>query len=237
MFSVIVPGRPCITDGAVVDSQPNGQPTKLAFTFPSRPAFDEIAVFFLPGTVLPPDTAAAIYIQFPDAAPTSNGPEFRFIGALANEKPSSIFKVGPAHPATDTPQLGSQDPDSMLDDGSGASAATNGGMVTLGISIEPVQTVAPQLAALEAQSASMGASTDVVLQSPRQRQQKAISTKVLAQRIIGNAFNFLASFASSDPSHRGEEVIPLKSFRDWWSKFERKVELDPSFLEREEPNV
>ncbi|KAI7114770.1 hypothetical protein KC352_g34547, partial [Hortaea werneckii] len=50
--------------------------------------------------------------------------------------------------------------------------------------------------------------------------------KVMAQRIIGNAFNFLASF--------GSETVPLKAFQDWWTKFEKKVELDPSFLEREE---
>lgn len=52
------------------------------------------------------------------------------------------------------------------------------------------------------------------------------TTKVLAQRIIGNAFNFLASF--------GSDTVPLKAFQDWWTKFEKKVELDPSFLERED---
>jgi hypothetical protein len=48
---------------------------------------------------------------------------------------------------------------------------------------------------------------------------------VLAQRIIGNAFNFLASF--------GSDTVPLKAFEEWWKKFERKIEADPSFLERE----
>jgi len=51
-----------------------------------------------------------------------------------------------------------------------------------------------------------------------------VGTKVLAQRIIANAFNFLASF--------GSDVIPLKAFEEWWKKFERKVEMDPTFLER-----
>ena len=53
-----------------------------------------------------------------------------------------------------------------------------------------------------------------------------MTTKVLAQRIIGDAFNFLASFGSNE--------IPLKAFQNWWMKFEKKVELDPSFLERED---
>ncbi|OJJ50851.1 hypothetical protein ASPZODRAFT_54924 [Penicilliopsis zonata CBS 506.65] len=219
MFSVIIPGRPCLTDIVAVDGQP-GQPTKFAFTFPFSPSFSDVVVFFLPGTVLPQDTAAAIYIQIPESNPSPNGPEFRFLGALANDKPSAIFKARQAETNL-----------------SGGSAQVTG-MVTLGISIEPIQTVAPQVAALEAQSSiSQSSSTALVRQSPQERQQKAISTKVLAQRIIGNAFNFLASFASSDPSNKGQEVVPLKSFQDWWSKFERRVQMDPGFLEREESNI
>ncbi|KAL4979541.1 hypothetical protein BDW66DRAFT_104058 [Aspergillus desertorum] len=215
MFSVIIPGRPCLTDIVAVDAQPNGQATKFAFNFPLLPSFSELVVFFLPGTVLPQDTAAAIYIQFP-------GSEFRFVGALANEKPSSIIRVSP--PVRTEAQNGEQ----MLNAG-------NNAMVTLGISIEPVQVIAPQLAQLEATCGSNGGtSTDLIKQTP---QQKGITTKVLAQRIVGNAFNFLASFASSDPSNRGQEVVPLKAFHDWWTKFERRVNADPTFLEREDPGA
>jgi hypothetical protein len=57
------------------------------------------------------------------------------------------------------------------------------------------------------------------------------STKLLAQRIIKDAFNFLASFAGG---RSGQEVVPLKSFQDWWTKFERRIENDPGFLERDE---
>jgi hypothetical protein len=57
-----------------------------------------------------------------------------------------------------------------------------------------------------------------------------VPTKVLAQRIIANAFNFLASFSSGGPT--GRETVPLKSFQEWWKKFEGKIERDPSFLER-----
>jgi hypothetical protein len=55
---------------------------------------------------------------------------------------------------------------------------------------------------------------------------------VLAQKIIKNAFNFLASFAGNGPG--GSEVVPLKSFQDWWAKFEKRIERDPGFLERDE---
>ncbi|KAL4872557.1 hypothetical protein BDV12DRAFT_161774 [Aspergillus spectabilis] len=232
MFSIIIPGRPCLTDIIAVDTQPNGQATKFAFNFPLLPDFTELVVFFLPGTVLPQDTAAAIYIQYP-------GSEFRFIGALANENPSTVIRVRGA--GRGDAQAQAQDEDEMLDYGTNANTNNSaGGMVTLGISIEPVQVVAPQVASLEAEKSSTnnstgggaGTSTDLVRQTP---QQKGISTKLLAQRIIGNAFNFLASFAAGDSSGRGAEVVPLKAFQDWWTKFERRVNLDPTFLEREDP--
>ncbi|KAJ5636264.1 uncharacterized protein N7484_009577 [Penicillium longicatenatum] len=216
MFSVVIPGRPCQTDIVAIDPQPNGQATKFAFTIPLSPSFNEIVIFFLPGTVLPPDTGAAIYAQLPD--PTTGSPmDFRFIGALANEKPSGIFKVEPST-TSKNPNARSEDEeeDEMLDEGATANA-----VMTLGISIEPAQNIAPQLAALENESAVGSA-------------QKQLSTKVLAQRIIGSAFNFLASFAESD---KGRDVVPLKSFRDWWTKFERRIEVDPSFLEKEDPNA
>lgn len=240
MFSVVIPGKPCLTDIVALDGQPSGQATKFAFSFPFEQSLSDIVVFFLPGTVLPPDTAVAIYIQMPDPNAGPNGPQFRFIGALANEKPSGIFKVrqNSSQPSTEPRRSEAEEEDEMLDEGTSniAGGATANGTVTLGISIEPAQAVAPQLAELEAQKAKAAQSTDLVRQPPEQRQRK-VSTKVLAQRIIGNAFKFLASFASSDSSSKGQEVVPLKSFQDWWNKFERRVEMDPGFLEKEDPNA
>lgn len=236
MFSVVVPGRPCLTDIVAVDSQPNGQATKFAFTIPLNPSFKDLVVFLLPGTVLPPNTGAAIYIQLPDPT-TGNPTDFRFIGALANEKPSGIFKIQPPSQSPNgQTRSEAEEEDEMLDEGSSNSAASLNGVATLGISIEPVHTIAPQLSALESEMAQAGPSGPSNENSEQQRQ-KQISTKMLAQRIIGSAFNFLASFAESDPARKGHEVVPLKSFRDWWTKFERRIDMDPGFLEREDPNA
>ncbi|KAJ5312387.1 hypothetical protein PENANT_c027G11647 [Penicillium antarcticum] len=233
MFSVVIPGRPCLTDIVAVDSQPNGQATKFAFTIPLSPTFSELVVFLLPGTILPPNTGAAIYAQLPD--PTTGQPtDFRFIGALANEKPSGIFTVRPPNPVG-TGRTEAEEEDDMLDEG-GSNGA--GGVLTLGISIEEVQAIAPQLAALETEIASAasgsGSSSTAMVMQGSGSAQRQISTKVLAQRIIGSAFNFLASFAESD---KGQDVVPLKSFRDWWAKFERRIDVDPTFLERQDPNA
>ncbi|KAK4900105.1 hypothetical protein LTR27_002868 [Elasticomyces elasticus] len=182
MFGLIISGRP-------VDAAPQAiSETQYAFQVHPAPAFNHIVVFLLPGTQLPPGTAASVYVKIPPSQ------EFRLLGGIGTGKESAIFKV------------------------SGGAAAT--GDIVVGISIEPAEQVEAQLANLKSGQQSSGAMVvaGAANGSPA-------TTKVLAQRIIGNAFNFLASF--------GSDVVPLKAFQDWWLKFEKKVELDPSFLERE----
>jgi hypothetical protein len=95
-----------------------------------------------------------------------------------------------------------------------------GGEVNLGISVEPAQNIQAQMEQLHQHP------------TPNTVTKRPPDTRLLAQRIIKNAFNFLSSFAGNTAN--GIEVIPLKSFQDWWSKFERRVQNDPGFLEREE---
>ena len=98
-------------------------------------------------------------------------------------------------------------------------AEDTGGEINLGISIESAELV----------SAQMGA-------APKAESQQLVvpgrkpDTLLLAQRIIKNAFNFLASFSGN--VNGGVEVVPLKAFEEWWRKFEGRVRSDPGFLER-----
>ncbi|KAI9787182.1 MAG: hypothetical protein M1839_003417 [Geoglossum umbratile] len=213
MFGAICAGRPVQTNLTTYSA------TQFAFTIPTQPIFHHIVVFLLPDNVLPPGTAAAVYLQLP------NEPGFSLLGAISNEKPSAIFRIN--DPIAATP---SQDEDAMVDELVPAPILPTGaGDITLGISIEPAVEVSQQLALLK--------STQI--QSPVQPTPstalaaRPLPTKLLAQRIIRNAFNFLASFAGGSG---GNEVIPLRSFQDWWVKFEKKIELDPGFLERDDDN-
>lgn len=204
MFSAILPGRPCLTNLTTVSQN------QFAFTFPSAPHFSHIVVFILPGNVLPPGVEAAVYLQLPGSQ------HFKLLGAIGNEKQSAIFRVNLPNTA---PNGGGEI--AMIEDTPSINNDAPTGNVTLGISVEPAANFQSQLAALEAEQAT--ASSALVKRPP--------STKVLAQRIIRNAFNFLASFAGGPG---GNEVVPLKSFQDWWAKFERRIENDPGFLERDE---
>lgn len=113
-----------------------------------------------------------------------------------------------------------------MDAGESALAAEEDGEVILGISVEPLESVQAQLAALQPSEGPSGGGGGALV-----KHTAPLSTAVLARRIIRNAFNFLSSFASGSSSG---DVIPLKAFQDWWTKFEKKIEYDPTFLERDE---
>ncbi|KIV93798.1 hypothetical protein PV10_04987 [Exophiala mesophila] len=185
MFGAFVPTRPLIPELTTVS------PNQFAISIPTQPPFHNVGVFLHPNQQLPPDTAAGVYMQLPGEQ------GFKFLGAIANEKPSALFKVNISD---------NQAP----------------GEINLGISVEPVQNIQALLAELK--QSSQGSSSTAVTKRPP-------DTRVLAQRIIQNAYNFTSSFAGNLAN--GVEVIPLKSFQEWWAKFERRVQNDPSFLERE----
>lgn len=197
MFSLVPAGRPVQTNIQQLSE------TQFAFEVPSQPHFSHITVFLNPGVVIPDGAAVGIYIQLPGAA------GFKFLGGLANEKPSAVYKIN-------------------LSNASGSADS-----IKVGISLEPTANIASQLQQLEAQkqqqgsgSAANGTSTALVRAG-----QAPPSTLVLAQRIIKNAYDFTASFAQNIG---GVEAVPLKSFQDWWTKFEHKIKVDPGFLERDQ---
>ncbi|KAH8602121.1 hypothetical protein B0O99DRAFT_605669 [Bisporella sp. PMI_857] len=196
LFGLIPTGLPPILQPT---SQPT--PTSLLFTIPSLPGrtYSHIVVFLLPGAALPPDTAAAVYIQLPPSSATPGA--FKFLGGIGPGKESAIFKI---------------------------SGFNTSGDVSIGVSIEPAATVGEQMAALQQQPKEH---TEQALVLAGKGGRGTPDTTILAQRIIKNAFNFLASFSGNLAN--GVEVVPLKAFEEWWRKFEGRVRNDPGFLERD----
>ncbi|KAK1498048.1 uncharacterized protein CCOS01_15585 [Colletotrichum costaricense] len=197
LFGIVPAGQPLLTD-------PTSAPSETSFLYSisaARP-FSHITVMLLPGIVLPPDTAAAIYFATAAdvAAATATGqtPNFKFLGGIGSGKESATFKLN------------------------AGSNANNGGdpSVMIGVSVEPAESVFSRIQEISANKASSSSNAS-----------SQPSTQLLAQNIIKNAFNFLASF-SGTAGPGGVEVVPLKAFEEWWKKFESRVRSDPSFLER-----
>jgi hypothetical protein len=215
MFGIIVSGRPVLTAYEKISD------TQIKFSIPSQPLFHHIVVFTLPGMSLPADAAAAVYIQIPP----SN--EFKLLGALSNDKQSAIFKIRTTNVGAAMHGIGAVDEDMMTDSADGQPSTSDA--ITLGISLEPIAQVEANIAAMKAAQGGISTGQELVRTPGSGAVKGPISTKILAQKIIANAFNFLASFSSGGSN----DVVPLKSFEEWWKKFEKKIDLDPGFLERE----
>ncbi|KAK0672669.1 hypothetical protein QBC41DRAFT_13247 [Cercophora samala] len=209
LFGLVPAGQPVITTPTTIHS-----PTSFIYSIPPSPTpkpFSHIVVFLLPGITLPPGHAASIHLLTPPTNPQSN-PEFdiTFLGALGHGKASAIFKL---------------------------SNDTSKG-VGIGILIEPEAAVGikmqqlseKQSKALVPAGAGVGAAAGVG-DGNNGAAGGTATTLQLAQRIIGNAFNFLSSY--SGRTQNGEEVVPIKAFEQWWRKFEGRVRADPAFLERD----
>ena len=181
-FGLILPSRPVLTEPQSIS------PTQFAFTFPATPQFSHVVIFILPGFTLPDGALAGVYIHLPGS---SAG--FRLLGALGNDKQSAMFQVkssrGPSRAESENAI-----PGGAISAGSAIGSAASD--VTVGISIEQATTLAVQLEA-DQTSQSAHESTAVVPAKSVQSGHWLTTTKLLAQRIIKNAFNFLASFAGS----------------------------------------
>ncbi|PHH72370.1 hypothetical protein CDD82_6020 [Ophiocordyceps australis] len=141
--------------------------------------------------------------------------------ALPNGTAASIYLSSVARNASNFIFLGAIGPgkeSAIFKLGSDWDATASGGLL-LGITVENAESAALRVQEL---AASKTAPT-----LPRQP-----STTVLAERIIQNAFNFLASF-SGTIGPGGTEVVPLKAFEEWWKKFQSRIRSDPSFLEQQ----
>jgi hypothetical protein len=174
--------------------------------------------------------------------PSGNGPQFKFLGGIGPGKESAIFKVsGLAGNSSINGGVGGVNGEVDMDaPENGTGNASGGGEIILGISLESAESVSSQMAALQssqfATSPNSNSHSQALVLSGRSGGvgggEKKVDTVVLAQRIIKNAFNFLASF-SGNVGGSGVEVVPLKAFEEWWRKFEGRVRSDPGFLERD----
>ncbi|OIW32440.1 hypothetical protein CONLIGDRAFT_270012 [Coniochaeta ligniaria NRRL 30616] len=219
LFGLVPAGQPVITAPTETPSPTSFLYAIPAATAPGAKPFSHLVVFLLPGVALPPDCAAAIYLVTPTTQEGGAALSTKFLGGIGPGKESAIFNISGA---------------------ASTSSPTNNNNVVIGVSLEPAASVAAQMqekstaaAAAAAATATSPSSSALVPASgpgrPAGGQQP--STLVLAQRIIKDAFNYLASFSEK----AGQvEVVPLKAFEEWWRKFEGRVRTDPGFLERQE---
>lgn len=205
MFGYICGGRPIETNINQIE------PTKFVFTIPDAAKINHIAIFMIPGAQLPENLAAAVYAQLPGKE------EFQFLGSLTQAKQSAIFKLNMGGASSLT-----NDVDAMMDEEDQASPEGSS-VITFGISIEAIDVVNNYMAAQRLTASK----TRKVLPSSTQPQNAPTAPgdiSKLAGKIVSNAYNYLASFV--DPQGK----VPIKSFEEWWNKFQSKLTADPNYL-------
>ncbi|QPG75368.1 hypothetical protein FOA43_002721 [Brettanomyces nanus] len=212
-----------------------------------------LSIFLLPNIQFDPSFVALIYYQFQvngrDAsAPPFVSTEFKLLGGLTAQKQSAIFKINPGNigsidvASSVMPSEGDIDMDGS-GEGTGGTGGTGTGTGTegtsasiiLGISIEPNDTALPQLEQLKlsgATNAAYNSQSLVTVNSPANAALAASKDLTQSQvlefsnKIIGNAYNFLSSFADSN------NKVSMNKFNDWWNRFKSRMSSDPGYLKR-----
>lgn len=199
--------------------------TKFVINIPNASNISYITIFILPNSPFVDNNfTALIYFQLPQeagAGTTSTGaPEFKLLGGINPSRPSAIYKISNIHPTTKRSddgmdlEMGGGDPIDLSDSVS----------INIGISIEPT----PQAEQTILQSKQNSNPSNNALVATSRPQKSAANTPdttaKLANKIVGHAYNYLASFI--DPQGK----VPIKAFDNWWDKFKAKLQNNPNFL-------
>lgn len=157
-------------------------------------------MIFLTGAVpLPDDFGAAIYIGWPGLETT-----WQYLGFVANQKPSAIFKLGRTRPR-----------ESVATPFGGAMFIPHAGAAQIGISLEPLQ----QIIQMTPVSHSIPSLHD--------------SFGLLAGKMLEHFSEFAASFSVTQSQMvpmPNEAFIPVSVLNQWAVRFEKRLREDPGFL-------
>ncbi|VEU23517.1 DEKNAAC104480 [Brettanomyces naardenensis] len=205
-----------------------------------------LSIFMLPNVAFDPYYTALIYYQFQvNSAGEGGNPlfstEFKLLGGLSTQKQSAIFKINPGSfgadngkvlQQTQTMSEGDIDMGSEMED---VNQQQRTASIILGISVEPNSTAIPileqqrnlatnsqSLVPSRANTPAPGAS-DALAASKDLTQSQVLE---FSNKIIGNAYNFLSSFANSSG------MVSMSKFNDWWNKFKSRMASDPAYLRK-----
>ncbi|KAK6453748.1 uncharacterized protein RJT20DRAFT_62986 [Scheffersomyces xylosifermentans] len=207
MFGAVCSGRP-------VQLATQMDTSKYVITIPNASHVSYITIFLLPNSdFVDINYTALVYFQLP------NSEEYKLLGGLNPAKPSAIYKLNNNSPTAKRNEF--DDIDMSIDDV--AANTTDSTVINIGISIETTAQ-AEFLISQEREKSKITAQsitkpiTPTIPKTPN-------DTAVLANKIVGHAYNHLSSFLDSAGK------VPIKAFDTWWEKFKVKLNTNPNFLD------
>lgn len=202
MFAILVSGRLVQTNYTLVAEN------RFLFTIPEADTINHIAVFMTGTTPFPEGTGGMVYFNWPEPDRPS---DWKLLGVLANEKPSSIYKISNLKTTSaDTLANGAACTAVAFYNPFGQQPICHNAQI--GISIEPI---------------------DVVNQHLAHKSEESVSNFVtFCQKMVTNFVNFVSSFSVSQSNmvpNPNETFIPSSAVQNWYQSFERKLALNPNF--------
>ncbi|KAL0071193.1 hypothetical protein AAF712_001758 [Marasmius tenuissimus] len=203
MFGCCVAGRLLQTNIQQVDE------THALFEMPNASTINHVCVFLLGTTPFPDGYGATVHFHWP-------GKGFQLLGMLSNEKPSAIFRLrGTFSSSTNYAAFDAMDTSSQTPSSSSDVTAM------LGISIEPLHQIQPQIDTLH--------SAVTTVAKPSLAQNPAL----FAERIVKHLFNYITSYSGGPAG--SQTMVPISLVAKWYENFTTKLKTaGTGFLEREE---
>lgn len=247
MFGLVCSGRP-VQMAEQVDN------LKFVFNVPNATNISHVSLFLLPNTPFDANYAALIYFKLPESEIpqiqeiTNNGDDFKLLGMISTEKPSAIFKIknkkvnNKNDINNNTRNI--DDDDMMIDGGNNINQMNEAvgqldinekDTLTIGISIEPLMQANQILKEYtnlrstnnEPLLLQNGGNDDNTIAAGAVDLLSKEKLAVLANRIVGNAYNYLSGFVDNN------NKVSMKVLDGWWEKFKQRIQNDPRFLENE----
>ena len=196
LLGFVVPGGPVRTDFVPADA--SGTKYTLTLRTPGDlplplTTVSEVVCFLLPNALLSPQQGILVYCQVSSPAGNGEATGFELLGAITHERPSAIFRTS-----------WSQN-DLLLSQHQIISP-----VVTLGISIEPLETI---------QNIDSGRNDNRLH---------------VAQKIAMDLFQFMQSFDTGAAVVGNMMTVPANIFDRWIKRFEERFRRDPNFYMKNE---
>ena len=209
MFGCLAAGRLVQTNLQQVDAN------KYVFVLPDAKSIHHVVVFLTGAQAFQPGLAATVHFGWPGADGVIG---WQYLGFLANDKPSAVFKVSAYKAAI------ALEESTMVD---GAIAAH------IGIAIETVATVqrAAELAAAANAQSLIKRSAAQDADGPAAAAAAAAIARdpsAMVRRIVDHFYNYIVSYL------RGPESEALaRLVQAWYQSIETRIRTDPDFWKRE----
>lgn len=183
----------------------------------SSSPINHLAIFLTGASLFGPGLGASVFASF------DLGTSWRYLGVLANEKPSAFFRLNTGAKANATASASTSTSTSALSSTSSLAAMQDAPAastpIQIGISIEPIA-VLEQL--------MMEHSSQALVPLPPPPTASAATPLAVAQRIGEHLFNYMASFGRAarelDPAC---PAVPLRAVQDWFGALLRRASTDP----------